>query len=461
MKLKMVALLAFLFNAFLFGTYYAVAKDALERIDPIVFTFFTMMALVPVALCIIVLSWQEITRDVVKSGVLLGSCLCLGLFTLAVALKHNSATSTAFFPSLNGFLAAACVSLFLRQPIGKATWLAGIVSVAGTLLLILNSAMGGARGSLIAFIGGLFCTLYIFLSEREQRDKNAYWALFGIQLLTMALWANLLALLFGDWQSVHPSLPKDIWIILFISLGTICLPVLISVLLQNHISPVTVSFIYVLEPVFGAIFSYLYLHEVLPFNGYVGGGLIVAGAVIHTWGSASKPSNDSEEVQQQLAQMGRRVHHSRLTLLGYPALSFGVGAFILYRIGGFPPPAWKMFYQLLPILPAYMQQHSLVGLLLVAQSFCWLVAWASLVGLGILVAYRTRLMWTPAVQQPEVQPAELEVPEAWDMRTLRQRGVRSTARRREEKPEVQRRRRERIAERVAERTMERMAERMF
>jgi hypothetical protein len=50
MKLKMVALLAFLFNAFLFGTYYAVAKDALERIDPIVFTFFTMMALVPVAL---------------------------------------------------------------------------------------------------------------------------------------------------------------------------------------------------------------------------------------------------------------------------------------------------------------------------------------------------------------------------------------------------------------------------
>jgi drug/metabolite transporter (DMT)-like permease len=466
MKLKMVALLAFLFNAFLFGTYYAVAKDALERIDPIVFTFFTMMALVPVALCIIVLSWQEITRDVVKSGVLLGSCLCLGLFTLAVALKHNSATSTAFFPSLNGFLAAACVSLFLRQPIGKATWLAGVVSVGGALLLILNSEMGGARGALIAFIGGLFCTLYIFLSEREQRDKTAYWALFGIQLLTMALWANLLALLFGDWQSVHPSLPKDIWIILFISLGTICLPVLISVLLQNHISPVTVSFIYILEPVFGAIFSNLYLHEVLPFNGYVGGGLIVAGAVIHTWGSASKPSSDGEEVQQQLVRMGRRVHQSRLTLLGYPALCFGVGAFILYRIGGFPPPAWRTFYQLLPILPEYMQEHSLVGLLLVAQSFCWLVAWASLIGLGILVALRTKLMFMPKAQLeaqlPEVQPKMQEEREAWDMRTLRQRGVKpavSSVRRREEKPEVQRRRRERIAERMAERTMERMVER--
>lgn len=435
MKLKLAASLAFLFNAFLFGTYYAVAKDALARIDPIVFTFFTMMALVPVALCMIVLSWQEITQDVVKSGVLLGSCLCLGLFTLAVALKHNSATSTAFFPSLNGFLAAACVSLFLRQPVGKATWLAGIVSVGGALLLILNSPMGGARGSLIAFIGGLFCTLYIFLSEREQRDKTAYWALFGIQLLTMAVWANLLALLFGDWQAVHPSLPKDVWIILFISLGTICLPVLISVLFQNHISPITVSFIYILEPVFGAIFSNLYLHEVLPFNGYLGGALIVAGAVIHTWGSASKPATSNQEAHRRLINVGRRVHHARITLLGYPALCCGVGAFILYRIGGFPPPAWSTFYQLLPTLPTFMQQHSLVGFLLVMQAFCWLVAWASLASLGILVASRCRLLLTPKV------PTEFE---AWDMRALRQMGVKpsvATPIRREEKASVQRRRR--------------------
>jgi len=434
MKLKLAALLAFLFNAFLFGTYYGVAKDALGRIDPIVFTFFTMMALVPVALSIIVLSWQEITREVVKSGVLLGSCLCLGLFTLAVALKHNSATSTAFFPSLNGFLAAACVGLFLRQSISKVAWLAGVVSVGGALLLILNSPMGGARGALIAFIGGLFCTLYIFLSEREQRDKTAYWPLFGIQLLTMAIWANLLALLFGDWQAVHPSLPRDVWIILYVSLGTICLPVLISVLFQNHIAPITVSFIYILEPVLGAIFSNLYLHEVLPLNGYLGGGLIVMGAVIYTWGSANKPADNDQELHQRLSRVGQRVYRSRMALLGYPALCSGIGAFILYRIGGFPPPAWLTLYQLLPTLPAFMQQHSVVGIALVAQAFCWLVAWVSLAGLGILVAQRTKLLFMPDV--PEL--------EAWNPRALRQMGVQpSTAsgeRRRAESQPVRRRR---------------------
>jgi drug/metabolite transporter (DMT)-like permease len=458
MRLKLVAPLAFLFNTFLFGTYYAVAKDALGRIDPIVFTFFTMMALVPVALSIIVLSWHQITREVVKSGMLLGSCLCLGLFTLAVALKHTSATSTAFFPSLNGFLAAACVGLFLRQKINPATWVAGAASMGGALLLILNSPMGGARGALIAFIGGLFCTLYIFLSEREQRDKTAYWPLFGIQLLTMAIWANLLVLLFGDWQAVHPELPRDAWIILYVSLGTICLPVLISVLFQNHIAPITVSFIYILEPVLGAIFSHFYLHEVLPLNGYLGGGMIVAGAVIYTWGSANKPVDNDQELQRRLSHIGQRVHRSRLALLGYPALCTGLGAFILYRIGGFPPPAWRTLYQLLPTLPTFMQQHSIVGIALVGQAFCWLVAWSSLVGLGILVAQRTKLLFTPDVP-------ELEDWNAYALRQIEHRASAtsttvpaSTERRRVEGQPIQRRRR--VQYPAAAVSSERVAEKM-
>src|SRR6267154_3113832 len=156
MKMKVVACLAFLLNTVFFSTYYAVAKEALGRIDPIVFTFFEMMAFVPVALCIIVLSWPDITRQVIKRGIVLGSSLCLALFTIAIALKYTTATSTAFFPSLNGFLAALIAWFFLRQPVIKLTWFAGVLSVAGTILLVLNSSTSNWRGSLIAFLGGVF-----------------------------------------------------------------------------------------------------------------------------------------------------------------------------------------------------------------------------------------------------------------------------------------------------------------
>lgn len=299
MKMKVLACLAFLLNVFLFGTYYSVSKEALTRIDPVIFTFFGMVALVPVAICIIAFSWRQITRDVVKSGMRLGICYCLGVFALGLALKYNTATGTAFFPSLNGMLAAVFACIVLRQSISKMTWLAGIISVTGGIVLIMNASVGGALGASIAFTGGLLLTLYIFLADREQRNK-AFWPLLGVELLTIGLGACLVALLFGNWKAVHPQLFKDVWVVLFIAFGTNFLPTLITVLFQKYISPVTVSFIYILEPVMGAIVAFIYLREVLPFYGYVGGALIVTGAIINTWKTAERPTSDRLDNKEAL-----------------------------------------------------------------------------------------------------------------------------------------------------------------
>jgi drug/metabolite transporter (DMT)-like permease len=286
--MKLVAGLAFLLNTILFATYYSVAKEALGRIDPIVFSFFEMTSLVPVAFCLILFSWKDMNRAVVKRGIFLGSWLCLSLFTIAIALKYTTATSTAFFPSLNGFLAALIAWFFLRQPVIKLTWFAGVLSVAGTILLVLNSSTSNWRGSLIAFLGGVFFTCYVFLSDHEQEDGIAPWPLLGIELLTMALCSNLVVLLFGDWRAVQPSLPHDLWVVLYVAGACTFIPTLITVLLQKHISPVTISFIYILEPVLGAVVANIYLHELLPLQGYAGGMLVVAGAIIHTWGTSLK-----------------------------------------------------------------------------------------------------------------------------------------------------------------------------
>ncbi len=442
MKMKIVACLAFLLNTFLFGTYYSVAKEALGRIDPIVFTFLVMTSLIPIGLVMVIVSWKNMTKEAVKSGFVLGSCLCLGLFTLSVALKYNSATSTAFFPSLNGLLAAVISLVFLRQHISKATWFAGVVSVIGAILLILNSSIGGIRGALIAFIGGLFCTLYVFLADHEQRKQASYWPLFGVELLTMAGWANLVALLFGDWHAVHPALPKDLWIVLYIAVGTTFLPILITVLLQKHISPVTVSFIYILEPILGAIAANIYLRETLPLDGYIGGGLVVAGAIIHTWGMAERPANRLA-LHRRFSLASQRLQSSWIGILGYPLICFGIGLFVVYRLGGFPPSSWRELYRLGPSLSSLVQQGQGVGVsLLIAQAVSWLLAWVSLGVIGLLTMYRAwgQLFAPPATQS--VQRLDVR-----DFRVLKQMSVTpysaSSRKRKAEKPLVQRRRRER------------------
>ncbi len=419
MKMTIVAVVAFLFNTFLFATYYAVSKEAMGRIDPVVFNFFVMASLVPVGVIFIIFSWREMSREVIKSGALMGSCLCLGLCTLAVALKYNSATSTAFFPSLNGFLAAICAWLFVRQPINKATWFAGVVSVGGALLLIFNAQIGGPRAALIAFIGGLLCTFYVFVADHEQKGKNAPWALFGVQLITMAIWASMIALLFGDWQAVRPAFPRDIWAVLYISLGTTCLPTLITVCLQRFIAPLTVSFIYILEPVLGALFSYVYLHESLPLNGYIGGGLIVAGALIQTWGTAGQVLSSEQALQTQFLQVKRQMQFTWFTALIYPLLCCGIGAFVLVRLGGLPPRAWSELLHMLPQITLLVQHgHVLLVSFLIGQALSWLLAWVVLLVLFGLALVRTRLL---LMAQPEPLPLPLPARSVeLDARLLRQ-----------------------------------------
>jgi drug/metabolite transporter (DMT)-like permease len=405
MKIKHVAGGAFLLNTFLFSSYYAISKEVLGRVDPIVFSFCEMMTLIPPALIILACTWRHMTRQAVKNGFVLGSCLCLGLFTLSVALRYNSATGTAFFPALNGLLAVLFAWLFLRQPITKTTWFAGIVSVTGAFLLMANADMGGIRGSLIAFIGGLFCTLYIFLADYfltncTQKDREASWTLFAIELLTMALWGNLIALLFGDWHMVHFELPKDVFVILYIGLGTVFLPTLITVLLQKYISPITVSFISILEPILGALSAYLYLHEVLPLDGYIGGGLVVTGVLIHTWGSVERPARQPA-IKQHVGLIQKRLHTSPIAMLLYPLLCCGIGAYIVSRLGGFPPPVWRNLFLSIPQFPTMVEQGQGSEIcILVAQALSWLIAWSSLLLMGGIATYRALEKLFLAVQYP-------------------------------------------------------------
>ena len=400
MKLKVVACLAFLLNTVLFGTYYAVSKEVLGRIDPIIFTFFEMISLVPVALCILVFSRKHITRAIVRRGVLVGSILCLALFTISIALKYTSATSTAFFPALNGFLAALIAWFFLKQPLKKATWVAGLLSIVGAALLILNSPMGGIRGSLIAFLGGLFFTCYIFLADHEQQQETDHWPLFGIELLTMAAWACLVALLFGNWQAFHPDLPKDVWVILYVACACTFVPTLITVLLQKHISPLTVSFIYVLEPIVGAVIANLYLHELLPLYGYIGGVLVTIGSIIQTWGSIERHVSQKRTQYAHVRprqNVGETLAVSQLSTslswqgdrkglpytVGSLLFLFGSG-FLLVKLGGFPPTSWQEVYAFHAQVLTFALWQQTANQLLLVQATCWLIAWISVALIGCI-----------------------------------------------------------------------------
>src|SRR5260370_9276022 len=129
--MKYLASSSFLLIVICFGTYYAVTKDALVRINPTIFACGTMLLLLPIALFLSLLMRKDITRDVLTRGSLLGGCLCAVTLLLTVALQYTSATATAFFPCLNGLIAALFTRLALRRPVPRLTWGAGILALLG------------------------------------------------------------------------------------------------------------------------------------------------------------------------------------------------------------------------------------------------------------------------------------------------------------------------------------------
>ncbi len=287
--MKFLARGSFLLVTVLWGSFYTVAKSALTHVDPIIFTFFEAIVLVPIALTLLVMQRHTLNLAALKRGILLGSCLCIATLTITVSEKFTGATNTAFFPSTGGIFAAVITAVVFGRSLTKSIWAACLLSLLGVLLILHASLSGGElRGDIIALLGALLFTVYLFLVDQDaQQEGRQFWAILGIEHLSFALWMMFFSLLFGDWQHFHPVLSHDIPVVLYVSLVCTFLPVILTHFAHRSIDPLETGFISILEPLWGAIIAHMYLGEVVSLPMYIGGGLIILGTIVHLVGGGN------------------------------------------------------------------------------------------------------------------------------------------------------------------------------
>jgi drug/metabolite transporter (DMT)-like permease len=123
------------------------------------------------------------------------------------------------------------------------------------------------------------------------------WIIFAVELWVMALLGTALLFVYA-WFNPQLSLGLGAlddahwWAAGYVGLFTTFLPTAIGLFFQRYVSPVTVAFLYVLEPVWGAIAARMILGEHLDWVGVFGASLIVLGSIIHT---AATAREDNEE----------------------------------------------------------------------------------------------------------------------------------------------------------------------
>jgi len=267
--------LTLLLATFLWGTTYAVVKDALASATP--------LALLTLRFSIAALLLAPGTRfrpppagRELRGGLLLGALVAVGFITQTAGLVITTASRSAFIVAISSVLAPVIALTLLGQRPGWLTAAALGMATLGIYLLTAPDAGGLNRGDLLTLVcAACFGAQIVAVTElgREYDARRLVW----FQVAGTAI-VSACALLLLERPRIHWSgafLAALAYSVVFAS--TTCF--LLQMSAQRHMSSARAALIFCFEPLFAALTSWLVLGERLAMLQWLGGGLIVLGMI--------------------------------------------------------------------------------------------------------------------------------------------------------------------------------------
>jgi drug/metabolite transporter (DMT)-like permease len=200
-------------------------------------------------------------------------------------LRESTPARAAFITGLNVVLVPLfAAALTARRP-GRAALVGVAVSFAGMALLsaplTADEWSGGSwRGDALVLGCALAFALHI-VGVGHFAGRHDLAAITSVQLVAAAA----LAALVGGATGARPPADPASWpAIGYLGLAATALVFLLQNWAQIHTSPTHTALIFALEPVFAALFSWLFYGEALTERAAAGGLLIVAGMVVSELG---------------------------------------------------------------------------------------------------------------------------------------------------------------------------------
>jgi len=256
------------------GSTFVVIKGALETIPvPLLLALRFSLA----AACF---AFVRFDRRALRPALFLGLLAFAGFATQTFGLSITTPSRSAFITGFAVVLTPVVAAIWFRQRIALRVYLAGAVALVGLALLTLHGGGDGQginAGDLWTVATALAYALYIvYLGQVAGHASVA--ALAGMQHIPMALLA---------WIWAVPELGALATVPLTTYLAIAYLAVVATALvawLQTHAQRVVpaplAAIIFVLEPVFAALFAWWLVGEVLGPLGWAGGALVILAMLV-------------------------------------------------------------------------------------------------------------------------------------------------------------------------------------
>lgn len=272
----MLADLGLFYAAAVWGATFFMVKGALADVDPIVMVGYRFTLAGVILLIYLLFKRQDIFEGIGRAMVL-GLLLWFLYIPQTLGLKYTTASNSGFITGLF----VAFIPLFLLTIFKKKPTILEVVASAVSLLglWVLTGGMADVNiGDILTLAAAMTYALHVLYSDKYMKAGMNPYILACQQFLIVGLLSLLTALVIDLPFTVKTAV--SVRVIIFLALFPSLTAFIIQLLAQKIRSPLRVSLIFALEPVFAAIFAWTLGDEVFVTRRALGGLLIFAALII-------------------------------------------------------------------------------------------------------------------------------------------------------------------------------------
>lgn len=259
------------------GTTFPLLKSLATDLNGIeISTFRFLLA----ALCVLPLLIKAPRRTWVD-GAILGGLALASYVSQAYGLQHISSNRSAFITSLN-VLMVPFLGLMFGGRLSLLVLLAACIAVAGIGLMSWESG-GNLAGDGATIVCAFAYAAYVVVLSRCSNKHEARYlaatqiAVMGAAAITWMLFESRGAM---ELAALAARAQPHFMTLLYLGFVATAGMLFLQAVAQRNVSADKAAVIYAMEPVFAALFGWLWLNELLGWRGLAGGALVIAALIL-------------------------------------------------------------------------------------------------------------------------------------------------------------------------------------